>query len=117
MQQNVLGFDIPVYHVLIVHELDSMADLLHHLADLFFDKSALFSQRGVHIATEARLKDQVQVFLVAEEGVQLDYVGVVQEALDLHFSDKLVYEAGLAFKYFFGDFFQGADEVAFFMSR
>ena len=52
------------------------------------------------------------MILITEEGVELDYVWVVQVTLDLDLSDQLVYEPRFSFKYFFGDFLEGADKVA-----
>jgi hypothetical protein len=41
MKYNVLGFQISMYDVVIVHELDCMADLFDYISDFLFAKPAL----------------------------------------------------------------------------
>ena len=116
MKQNVLGFDIPVNNILIMHELNCMANLLHHFSHLLFSKTAILPQRCIDISTAAWLKDQVKMVLVTEESVELDYVGMIQKTLDFYLSNQLVYESRLAFKYLLGDFLQCADKIYFFVT-
>ena len=116
MEQNVLRLDISMDYVLIMHEFYRMTYLFHHLTNLLFNKSALFSQGWVDISSQTRLKDQVKVFFVTEKGVELDYVWMVQETLDLDFSHQLIDKTSFSFKYFFGNFLQSANKIALFMS-
>ena len=111
MQQDVLGFDIPVDDVAVVHELDCVAHLPHHVLNSFLLEAALLSQGGVHVSTAAGLQDEVEMVIVAETGVQLHDVWVVQVALDLYFPHQLVDEPGLPFENAFRDFLEGTDEV------
>jgi hypothetical protein len=43
MKENVLGFDIPVYDITVMHELHRMAGLLDHASGLFLRKTPLVS--------------------------------------------------------------------------
>ena len=112
MQKYILGFYVSVDDIAVVHELDGVADLSGHCANLFLLESAILAERGVDVAAAAGFQHEVEMLFVVEEAIKLDYVGVVKVALDFHFSDELVDEAGLAFEYFFRDFLERADPTS-----
>lgn len=116
MKQNVLGFDIAMNDITVMHELNCVADLTDHSSDFLFRKTALFFERRVYIASTARLQDQIKVILVAEKGIKLNNVGMIKIALNFDLSNELIDETGFSFKYFFGDFLERTNEFHLFMT-
>ena len=57
MQKDVLGLDVSVDDVAIMHKLNGVADLSYHCADPFLMKSSLFPQVGVDIAPATGFQD------------------------------------------------------------
>jgi hypothetical protein len=43
MKEDVLGFDIPMYDITVMHELHRMTGLIDHASGLFFRKTPLVS--------------------------------------------------------------------------
>ena len=110
MEEDVLRLDVAVDDVAVVHELDGVADLLDDAAHLLLGEPSLAAQAAVDVASAAQLQHQVQVVLVAEVGVELHDVGVVEVALDLYFPDELV-DVLLRLEDLLGDLLQRAEEV------
>lgn len=95
MQENVLGFDVSVNHIIIMHKLNCMANLSHHTFSSFFSKTALFLECGIGIASTARFQYQVQKFLITEKSIELNYVRMVKKTLNFDLADQLVHKFGL----------------------
>jgi hypothetical protein len=68
-QDNVLGFDVPVENVRVVHVAESLTDLPHLLRDLFFGHSSFASDAAVEGPFLHVLQDEVDVFLLLEATV------------------------------------------------
>lgn len=54
MEENILGFDISVYDIAVVHELNSMADLFDDASNLLLSESAFVSEVIIDISTAAK---------------------------------------------------------------
>lgn len=96
MQEYVLGFDVSVDDVVIMHELDSMTDLPDHIFGFVFSETPLFLERGISIASTARLQNQIQKFLITEKSIELDDIRMVKKTLDFYFADQLIEKFGLS---------------------
>lgn len=116
MKQNVLGFDVAMNDITVMHEFNCVADLTDHSSDFLFRKTALFFERRVYIASAAWFQDQIKVILVAEKGIKLNNVGMIKIALNFDLSNELIDETGFSFKYFFGDFLERTNELHLFMN-
>lgn len=110
MEEDVLGLDIAVDDIAVVHELDGVADLLDDSAHLLLSKPPLAAEAGVDVAAPAELEHEVEVVLVGEVGVELHDVGVVEVALDLDLADQLV-DVLLGLEDLLGDLLERAQEV------
>lgn len=77
MKQNVLGFQISMYDVVIMHVLNCMADLLDYISDFLFAKPALGSKMLVEASGRAEFHYEIEMVLVCENRVELDDVGVI----------------------------------------
>jgi hypothetical protein len=86
---DVFWFEIAVYDFVGVHVVQCLADLLHDGASGFLVEFSLLLEEGVELSRAAELLNEVEVLLIAEEAVEPDDVGVVQEALDLHLAGEL----------------------------
>lgn len=116
MEKNVFRFDVSVNDIVVMHKLNCMAHLLNDVLHSLFRKTAFLAHRCVDVASTARFEDEVEMVLVAEEGVKLGDIGVIEKALDFDLSDQLVDEPEFSFKYFFWYFFEGADKLCRFIS-
>lgn len=110
MEEDVLGLDVTMDDVAVVHELDGMADLLDNPAHFFLSEPSLAAEAGVYVSAAAELEHEVEVFLIGEVGVELHDIGVVEVALDLDLADKLVYVL-LGLEYLLGDLLERTQEV------
>lgn len=111
MDKNVFRLYISMDNIAIMHELYSMADLPYHCSDFLLLKSSLFPQRSIYVPPATRLQNQIKVFFIAEVSIKLNYVWMIQKALNFNFSHKLVDEPRLPFEDFFGNFLEGTDEI------
>ena len=68
-QDDVLGFDVPVENVGVVHVAESLADLPHLLRDLLFGHSSFTSDGAVKGTFLHVLQDEVDVLLLLEAAV------------------------------------------------
>jgi len=91
MVDNVFRFEIAMNDFVLVHVVQSSADLLHDILGHILWDFSLFLQEVVQLSWKAELKHQVDIVLVGEEGEHFDNVGVVQETLDLYLSHQLHY--------------------------
>jgi hypothetical protein len=86
---DVLGLEVAVDDLALVHVVQRAADLLHdHLGHLLGQLALLLQQR-VELPRVAQFLHQVDVLLICEEGVEFHDVRVVQEGLDLDLSHQL----------------------------
>jgi len=90
MQEYVFGLEVSVDHVVLVHVLDSRADLLDPLPHQLLTGSPVLLQVAVEVAPEAGLKHQVGRFLIHEEVIDSDDAGVVDEGLYLDLPGELL---------------------------
>ena len=72
-----------------VHVVQCPADLLHDHAGEFLVEFAFLLEKGVELSGVAKLLDEVDMCLVGEEGVELNDVGVAEEALNLNLAYQL----------------------------
>lgn len=89
MEDDVLGLQVPVDDLALVHVVQRPADLLHDDLGHLLGELALLLEEGVELPRGAQFLHQVDVFLVREEGVELHHVGVVQKRLDLYLPHQL----------------------------
>ena len=87
MEKDVLGLEVAVQDIVVVHILHSVADLLDDQPDLVLGEAALLFEVVVHVPVGAELQQQVEVVVFDENGVELGDVWVVQEGLDLYLAD------------------------------
>ena len=79
-------------NIFFVHIFNSTNDLLHDILDFVLPKAnLLLLKSSVKIFSEERFHHKVNVFLINEEGVELDDIRVIQVALDLDLSDEIVF--------------------------
>ncbi len=64
MEKDVLGFEIPVDDIVIVHELKRVADLADDGLDFSLGQDFLPPQVGIKVARKAQFQHQVNVGLV-----------------------------------------------------
>ena len=98
-----------MYDVTLVHVVKRFADLLHDDTHKPLVELLPTLEEGEELPRVAELLQQVDVLAVAEEGVQLHNVGVVQEGLDLDLPNEL--HCQLAVHIVLFDSLQGADET------
>lgn len=67
MEENVLRFDVPVDHIIVMHVLDCMADLFEDHFDFILSESPILLERGVQISREAELQYEIEMVFIAEE--------------------------------------------------
>lgn len=57
MKKDILRFNVAVDYITIMHELNSMTDLLYYTSYFLLWKSAFTAKVIVHISTTTKLKD------------------------------------------------------------
>ena len=117
VEEDVLRLDVTMDDVTVVHELYRMAGLLYHRSRLLLRETALGTKGVVHISPAAQLQYEIKRFLVGEEGVELDDVGVVEVALNLDLPHQLVDESLFSLEDAFGDLLECAEEVGGLVSK
>jgi len=93
--------------IIVMHELDGVADLLEHGTDLSLRKTPFFLEIGVDISSAARLQNQIKEFLITKKAVKLNYVRVVKKTLNLDFPKQLIDIPCLSLENPFRNLFQG----------
>ena len=111
MEEDVFGFEVSVQNIVVVHVLNSVADLLDDAFNFLLREPALEFQILVEAAGRAELHEKVETGLVGEEGVQLDDVGVVQKTLDLYLPHSLGQHSRVVGEYCARDLLECAEEV------
>lgn len=97
-------------YVIGVQLVDRLTNLPHDAGHLVLRHRLVLLQLFEELPARTHLQDNVDVNGVVEEAVHADDVGVVQEALDLELSDKLLGDLLLEQQPLL-DYLQGADEV------
>ncbi len=69
MEEDVLGLEISVQNIVIVHILNSVTNLLDNASNFFLGEPALEFQVLVKVSTGTQLHQEVETALVAENGV------------------------------------------------
>mmetsp|Transcript_15708 Transcript_15708/g.41633 ORF Transcript_15708/g.41633 Transcript_15708/m.41633 type:complete len:289 (+) Transcript_15708:425-1291(+) len=86
-EEKVLGFEVAVAHVVLVHVVEGPHDLLHQDGGLHLREMARLDDAVEKLAARGELHDQVDVAVVLEGLVELDDVRVVHH---LHDGDLLL---------------------------
>ena len=89
MEDNILGLQISVDNLVFVHIVQSFKCLLKDIFGQRFGYFAFLFQKIVQLPWVAQFEHQVHVLSIAEKGVHLDNVWMLQETLDLYFPDNL----------------------------
>ena len=116
MEQDILWFYVPMNNIMIMHELNSMADLLYHVVDLFFSIMSFSLHVIVDISTATKLHHQIDIFIIAKVWVKLHNIGMVKKGLNFNLLNQLIYKFLLIFKDFLTNFLQGAYEICLFVA-
>ena len=114
MEDDVLGFEVSVDDLIFVHVIEGFEALLDDVFGKGFGKFAFFFQVVVELAGVTQFKHEVDEFVVAEKCVQLDDVGMGEEALDLDFADELNQEFLIDFQLVYA--FNSTDEAGVLVS-
>jgi len=69
MKQNVLGFNISMNYIAIMHKLNSMTNLSDHPSHSLLCKTTLFPQRRIDISSAAGFENEIKIILVTEKGI------------------------------------------------
>ncbi len=89
MEDNILRLEIPVDNLIFVHVVQGFKCLMKDIFGQGFGNLAFLFQEIVQFTRVTQLQHQVNVLIVAEKCVHLDDVWMLQETLDLDFSDHL----------------------------
>jgi hypothetical protein len=103
MVEDVLWLDVPMDNITIVHKFNCVANLLHDVSHLLLWKSAITPKTIINVSTAADLHDEVEILLVREKGVKLDYIRMIHVALNFDLTNELIYVFLFAFKNAFWD--------------
>jgi hypothetical protein len=88
-EHDVFGLDVSMEYLVLVHESNRIQQVADDEGGGFFRESLSSGDDIEELSVAAELHDDVEVLLIAEAAVDLDDVGVVEEALDLQFPQKL----------------------------
>jgi hypothetical protein len=89
-EDYIFQFDIAVDEAVRVHVLDAPGDLPDDNGCGFLGESASLLEQIEEMSVAAQFHKEVDVVCVAEEVVEFDEVGVVQNTLDANFADQLL---------------------------
>lgn len=89
MKKDVLRLEVPMQHIVLMHIFHPKTDLPHVFPHSPLRKPADFLHVVVKILPKAWLEDQIGAILIDEEVIKPDDVRMVEETLDLDFSDQL----------------------------
>lgn len=89
MEKDVLGFEVPMYDIIVMHKLKSIADLANDGLYFRLSQDLLPPQIRIEIARKTQFQHQVNVRFVWEKGVQLYDIGMIQVKLNLDLPHKL----------------------------
>ena len=88
-KDDVLGLDVAVEYLVAVHESDGVEQVADDEGGGFLGEGLSAGDDVEELSVAAQLHDDVEVLVVAEVAVDLDDVGVVEEALDLQLPHEL----------------------------
>lgn len=86
-KEYILGFDVPVENSVIVQFVQPSQYLLGYNRHFGLCEFRILIHSLVEGSRRAVLQEDVDIFDVEEEPVHLDYIGVVEEHLDLDLSE------------------------------
>jgi hypothetical protein len=69
MKEYILRFDIAMEYIVIVHELNGVADLLDHIADPLLPEPALVLEVVVEVAGVTELHQQIEIVVLHEHRI------------------------------------------------
>ena len=84
VEQDVLGLDVAVDHVVAVEEGERVRNLAHPPRHLRLVELLLLLQQLEELAIRRELRHQVHALLVVEVAVQAEHARVLEPRLDLH---------------------------------
>jgi hypothetical protein len=90
VKEDVFRFEVAVDDVVYVHVLNCLANLPDVLSDHFLRHLTGFLQVLVKILSQTGLEHKTGTFLIDEEVIEFDDVGVVDKTLNFDFSYELV---------------------------
>jgi hypothetical protein len=90
MKHDVFGLDISMDNSVSMKLFYSRADLSHKPGSFNFRHGLTSLKLLIELSSKGHLKDDVDMLLIIEATVHLDYVRVVEIHLDLDFSCKLI---------------------------
>ena len=82
-KHNVLGLDIPMQYFMAMHQMDGIKQIPNN------ERSGLLWQSGatryhiIKLTLRTQLKNNVDVIFISKKAINLDYVWMFQEFLDL----------------------------------
>ena len=82
LEQNVLGLEISVHNVVLMAVIDAREDLLHKHSAVSLGELASLQDLVEELSSFADFGDEIVAFLVLEELVHLNDVGVVLNKID-----------------------------------
>ena len=88
-KDDVFGFDVTMQDTVPMHEGHCFKEIPNDEGSTLLTEFLTVCDDVVKLTIRAQLQDGVERFLISEEAVGLDDVGVVQESLDLQLSDEL----------------------------
>ena len=91
MQDNIFGLYIPVNDPQWMNLVDRLTDLLDVSGDFLLGHGFAAFKLMVKLAACSNLQNNVNISLVIKVAVHFDDVWVVEEHLNLKFSDKLLH--------------------------
>lgn len=93
MHYYVFGLDVPVDYFGGMQFIDCCAYLLHDPCDSLLGKGLASFELLEELSPHGYFQDDVDVLLIVEAAVQLDYIGMGEEHLDLDFPQELLLNA------------------------
>jgi hypothetical protein len=117
-QHYVLQLDVPVNYFVTVHVVHTLGHLAHHNRCRFLGKRTSVLKKVEQWTVTGELQQQIDVYLVAEEIVELDEVRMVERTLDFDLPGQLldclfVFLSRSTEKITFVDDLQRPDEACF----
>ena len=91
MHNYILRFDVPMNNPISMQLLHSRTNLLHVTCRLDLSHRLTSLQLLIQLTVQSHLQHNVDMILVVETSIHLDYVWMTQEHLDLHLADELIH--------------------------
>ena len=77
MQQDVLGLEVSVQDIVLMHMLYPLANLLDIFSHYLLRESANFLQILIKVLTQTGLKDEIGSLFINEEVIEVDNMRVI----------------------------------------